>query len=124
MKRLVVDLDGTLTKDDPSVLYEDKEPNLPLIEKLREYKSQGFEIFIHTARNMRTYDNAIGKINAFTLPLVIEWLRKYDVPYDEIYVGKPWCGTQGFYIDDRAVRPYEFLSLSVDEINLLIEAHK
>ena len=124
MKRLVVDLDDTLTKNNPDLSYSDKEPNLPLIEKLREYKSEGFEILIQTARNMRTYQGAVGKINANTLPIIIEWLKKHDVPYDEIYVGKPWCGTEGFYIDDRAVRPSEFLSLSLKEINTLIETHK
>ncbi|GFE95875.1 MULTISPECIES: HAD family hydrolase [Gluconobacter] len=124
MKRLVVDLDDTLTKNNPDLSYSDKEPNLPLIEKLREYKSEGFEILIQTARNMRTYQGAVGKINANTLPIIIEWLKKHDVPYDEIYVGKPWCGTEGFYIDDRAVRPSEFLSLSLEEINTLIETHK
>lgn len=124
MKRLVVDLDDTLTKNNPDLSYSDKEPNLPLIEKLRDYKSQGFEILIQTARNMRTYQGAVGKINANTLPVIIEWLKKHDVPYDEIYVGKPWCGTEGFYIDDRAVRPSEFMSLSLEEINTLIETHK
>ena len=124
MKRLVVDLDDTLTKNNPTLAYSDKEPNLPLIEKLWEYKSQGFEILIQTARNMRTYQGAIGKINANTLPVIIEWLKKHDVPYDEIYIGKPWCGTEGFYIDDRAVRPSEFLSLTFEEINRLIETHR
>lgn len=124
MKRLVVDLDDTLTKNNPELSYSEKEPNIPLIEKLREYKEQGFEILIQTARNMRTYQGAVGKINAHTLPIIIEWLEKHSVPYDEIYVGKPWCGTEGFYIDDRAVRPSEFLSLSLEEIHALIETHK
>lgn len=124
MKRLVVDLDDTLTQNNPDLSYIDKEPNFPLIEKLRKYQSEGFEILIQTARNMRTYQGAVGKINANTLPIIIEWLKKHDVPYDEIYVGKPWCGTEGFYIDDRAVRPSEFLSLSLEEINTLIETHK
>ncbi|ADB28971.1 capsule biosynthesis phosphatase [Zymomonas mobilis subsp. mobilis ZM4 = ATCC 31821] len=123
MKRLVVDLDNTLTKYNPDLSYADKEPNLPLVEKLREYKSQGFEILIQTARNMRTYNGSVGKINANTLPVILEWLKKHDVPYDEIYVGKPWCGNDGFYIDDRAIRPSEFLNFSLDEINQLIETH-
>jgi len=123
VKRLVVDLDNTLTKYNPDLSYADKEPNLPLVEKLREYKSQGFEILIQTARNMRTYNGSVGKINANTLPVILEWLKKHDVPYDEIYVGKPWCGNDGFYIDDRAIRPSEFLNFSLDEINQLIETH-
>jgi len=95
-----------------------------LVEKLRQYKLEGFEIIIQTARNMRTFENSLGKINAHTLPIIIEWLRRHDIPYDEIYVGKPWCGFDGFYVDDRAVRPTEFISLSFDEILALIEKQK
>ncbi len=120
MKRLVFDLDGVLTIDDPDRSYADRQPNLAVIAKLREYKAQGFEIAICTARNMRTFGGQIGKINANTLPVVIDWLRRHDVPFDEIHVGKPWCGEEGFYIDDRAVRPREFLDLSLQQIQALI----
>jgi len=124
MKRLVFDLDDTLTINKSGISYADKLPNLSVIQKLREYKKQGFEIIIQTARNMYTYNGSIGKINANTLPVIIEWLKKHKVPYDEIYVGKPWCGKEGFYIDDRAIRPSEFISMSFEEITKLIEAKK
>lgn len=124
MKRLVFDLDDTLTINTSGVSYADKLPNLPVIQKLREYKKQGFEIIIQTARNMYTYNGDIGKINANTLPIIIEWLKKHEIPYDEIYVGKPWCGKEGFYIDDRAIRPSEFISMSFNEITKLIETKK
>ncbi len=121
VKRLVIDLDDTLTRSNPALSYDDKEPNLPLVERLRDYKLQGFEIVIQTARNMRTYQGNVGKINANTLPVIIAWLRRHDIPYDEIHVGKPWCGTEGFYVDDRAVRPSEFVALSLAEINALLK---
>lgn len=120
MKRIVVDLDGTLTIDAASVPYEEKEPNTLMIERLRQYKAEGFEIVIATARNMRTYGGSIGHITAKTLPVVIEWLNRHGVPYDELHVGKPWCGTEGFYIDDKAIRPSEFLSLNYGEIRSLL----
>ncbi len=120
MKRLIVDLDDTLTCPDQTRSYAEKEPNLPLVARLREYKADGFEIVIQTARNMRTFEGAIGKINVHTLPVIIAWLQRHDVPYDEIHVGKPWCGFEGFYVDDRAIRPSEFVSLSLEEINALI----
>jgi capsule biosynthesis phosphatase len=69
---------------------------------------------------MRTFAGSVGKINAVTLPIIIDWLRAHDVPYDEIHVGKPWCGTEGFYVDDRAIRPDEFLRLTLPEIHQLI----
>ena len=120
MKRLVFDLDGVLTIDDPDRSYADREPNLAVIAKLRDYRAQGFEIAIFTARNMRTFGGQIGKINANTLPTVIDWLRRHDVPFVEIHVGKPWCGDEGFYVDDRAVRPSEFVALSLEQIQALI----
>ncbi|WP_305373743.1 HAD-IIIC family phosphatase [Photobacterium leiognathi] len=123
MKRLVVDLDGTLTQADTSD-YKNVKPRKEIIENLYTYKEKGFEIVIFTARNMRTHNGNIGKINIHTLPLIIEWLDRYNVPYDEVIVGKPWCGHDGFYIDDRAIRPSEFATLSHDEINALIAKEK
>lgn len=122
MKRLVFDLDGTLALDDPARSYAEREPNLALIEQLRRYRDAGFEIIICSARNMRTYGGQIGKINANTLPVILDWLARHEVPYDEIHVGKPWCGTEGFYIDDKAVRPSEFVKLSLEEIRALLAA--
>lgn len=120
MKRLVFDLDGTIALDDPARPYAEREPNGPLIEMLRRYKAEGFEIVIASARNMRTHQGNIGKINALTLPIILDWLTRHEVPFDEVHVGKPWCGTEGFYVDDKAVRPSEFLALGYDEIRGLL----
>jgi capsule biosynthesis phosphatase len=120
LRRLVIDLDGTLTIEDPGVPYADKLPDPGVVEKVREYRRQGFEIVIATSRNMRTYASSVGKINAHTLPTIIDWLRKHDIPYDEIHVGKPWCGTDGFYVDDRSIRPEEFRTLGYDQIRRLL----
>lgn len=120
MKRLVIDLDGTLTIDDPQLDYPSKRPNLAVVEKLREYKAQGFEIVVCTARNMRTHQGNVGLINVHTLPVITDWLRRHDIPYDEIHVGKPWCGHDGFHVDDKALRPDEFVRMSHDEITTLL----
>jgi capsule biosynthesis phosphatase len=120
MKRLVFDLDGTLTHDDASVGYAERRPNTALVERLRAYRADGFEIVIASARNMRTYEGQIGKINANTLPVIVDWLARHEIPYDELHVGKPWCGTDGFYVDDKAIRPSEFLALSHAEIQALL----
>ena len=123
MKNLVIDLDGTLTIDS-DVPYNDKEPRKDIIAQIQHYKSKGFSITVFTSRNMRTYKGNIGQINIHTLPTILEWLDKHNVPYDEIMVGKPWCGHDGFYIDDRAVRPSEFNSMSLEEITVLINKEK
>ena len=119
MKKIIFDLDNTLCFSVGSD-YADAAPNYPLIKQLIKYKQQGFEIIISTSRNVRTYKSNIGKINVETLPIIIEWLKRYDVPFDEIYVGKPWCGEDGFYVDDRAIRPEEFINYSYLEICKLI----
>jgi capsule biosynthesis phosphatase len=120
MKRLVFDLDGTIALDDPARPYPERLPNRPLIARLKEYQAQGFEIVIASARNMRTYGGDLGKINAHTLPVILAWLARHDVPYDEIHVGKPWCGTEGFYVDDKSIRPSEFVALTREEIAALL----
>ncbi len=119
MKKIVVDLDDTVSftsKGD----YENSLPDTELIQKLVEYKHMGFEIIIYTARQMRTYQGNVGKINKHTLPNIINWLTKNEVPFDEIIVGKPWCGFDGFYVDDKAIRPSEFKHLTYQEIQKLI----
>lgn len=122
MKRLVFDLDGTLTLDEPGVSYLEKRPNPEVVAGLRKYQADGFTIVIATARNMRTFNGSVGKINAFTLPDVVTWLAANGIPYDEIHVGKPWCGFEGFYVDDKAIRPSEFARLSYEEILRLLAA--
>ncbi|MDH0707730.1 capsular biosynthesis protein [Pseudomonas sp. GD03862] len=121
MKRIIMDLDDTIcsTVDGD---YRSSAPNVEVINKIKEYKSLGFDIVISTSRNMRTYNGNVGKIAANTLPIIMEWLKEHSVPYDEIYVGKPWCGHEGFYVDDKAVRPSEFAKLSYAEIRSLTDS--
>lgn len=123
MKRLIVDLDGTLTQANTTD-YERVLPRKDVIKKLCKFKDDGFDIVIATARNMRTFEGNVGKINIHTLPIITAWLDLHNVPYDEIIVGKPWCGHEGFYIDDRAIRPSEFAALSQKDIYKILEEER
>lgn len=120
MKRIVIDLDETISAKNEHENYANARPKYDVIAKLKFYKDQGYRICIFTARNMRTYDGNIGLINVHTLPIITKWLDEHSVSYDEIVVGKPWCGEQGFYVDDRAIRPSEFVSLTETEITNLL----
>lgn len=118
---LVVDIDGTICDVKQShESYQDLVPNHAFIEKLREYHSRGYRILLFTSRNMQTFNSNLGLINKHTAPVLLEWLNKWDVPYDEILFGKPWPRKKGFYIDDRAIRPDEFLRLSEDQIHKML----
>ena len=123
IKRLIVDLDNTISYTIEGD-YVNSKPIEQTINMLRKYHDEGWEIVINSSRNMRTYEANVGKINIYTLPNIISWLNKYNVPYDEIIVGKPWCGYDGFYIDDKAIRPSEFHSMNEKEIHLLLEKEK
>jgi capsule biosynthesis phosphatase len=118
---LVVDIDGTLCGiKTGGQAYAELVPRQAMIDKLREYQAKGYRILLFTSRNMNTYKNNLGLINKHTALVLLEWLAKWEVPYDEILFGKPWPRKKGFYIDDRTVRPDEFLSMSEEEIQKLL----
>ena len=57
----------------------------------------GHTIIIHTARRMKTHKGNLGKVMADIGKITFDTLEKYNIPYDEIYFGKP---DADFYIDD------------------------
>jgi len=120
---LVIDVDGTLCDlKQPEQSYADVAPRTAVVERLAEYRRQGFRVALFTSRNMRSYDGNTGEITARTVPVLVEWLDRHGVEYDELHVGKPWPGVGGFYVDDRTVRPDEFVALTYEQILELINA--
>lgn len=116
-KRIIFDIDGTICPiKGAGEKYEDLVPDTAMVKRIREYKSQGATIVLFTSRNMNSYQGNIGLINANTAKVLLSWLDKWGIPYDEIIYGKPWPGHAGFYVDDRAVRPDEFLSHDFEEL--------
>ena len=121
-KVLVCDVDGTIVKiKNKDQDYSELKPIQSMVDKLIKLKKDGWSIVFNTARNMRTYDGNIEAIKENMLPVLIEWLDKYKVPYDEIHIGKPWSGNNGFYVDDKTVRPREFIELSNEQIFELLD---
>jgi len=117
---LVFDVDGTLCPiKKKEERYEDLIPYRKIVDRLREYKAEGAKIILHTSRNMRTYNGNPGLINANTAKIMLAWLDKWEIPYDEIVYCKPWAGPHGIYVDDRSVRPDEFLAHSMEELEAI-----
>ena len=119
---LVVDLDGTLCPiKSAGQSYRDLRPEPLMLARLQDLARQGWRIVIQSARGMRSHDGNAGEINAHVLPVVIEWLRRHEVPFHEIHMGKPWPGDNGFYVDDRSVRPREFVENSLEALERICE---
>lgn len=105
---LVVDLDKTLcTLKKENESYKDVKPIDDMVNIVNSLHNQNVPIIIETSRNMLTQNNdeakAIKNVGLDTL----EWLNKH-VLYDGIKFGKT-IGT--CYIDDKALRPKEFIKI-------------
>jgi len=91
---------------------------------MRVYHEAGAKIVLFTSRNMNSYQGNLGLINKNTARVLTDWLEKWNIPYDEIFYGKPWPGHKGFYVDDRSVRPDEFLDYTPEELEERCEASR
>ena len=105
--RVCFDLDNTLVtfpkiKND----YTTVEPIQKNINFLKYIKSFGNTIIIYTARRMKTYSGNTGKVLQNVGKITFDTLDKFDIPYDEIYFGKPQAD---FYVDDLAVNCFSNL---------------
>lgn len=119
---LVVDIDGTLC--DIKKLgssYTDVAPEPLMVARIREMHADGWRIVLSSARGMRSNDGNCGQINKVVTPMLLDWLNRHDIPFDELHMGKPWPGSNGVYIDDRSVRPREFLENDLDGVTALIK---
>lgn len=99
--RIMVDLDGVICKlKNPAQSYSDVEPNKDVIDLIGEWKDQGHTVLIYTARHMRTCNGDVRKVIKKIGKTTEDWLKKWKVPYDELYYGKPYAD---IYIDDLAL---------------------
>ena len=110
-KRICFDLDNTLVTF-PKIPgdYSTVEPITKNIEYLKYLKKFNNTIIIYTARRMKTYDGNVGRLMANIGKLTFETLEKFDIPFDEIYFGKPQAD---FYIDDLAVNCFDNLEKQI-----------
>lgn len=114
-KRFCFDLDNTLVTY-PKIPgdYNSVEPIRKTIEYLRFLKEQGNYIIIYTARRMKTHKGNVGAIIADVGKITLDTLERFDIPYDEIFFGKPHAD---FYIDDLAVNAFHQIDKTVGFID-------
>lgn len=122
MNSIIFDIDGTICPiKNKNEDYLDLIPYSDMVDKINELKKKGFKIILFTARNMRTYNGDLELILKNTKPILEKWLKKWNIPYDELIFGKPWPGPNGFYVDDRTIRPSELLNNSIEEIEKIMK---
>jgi capsule biosynthesis phosphatase len=101
--RICFDFDNTLVSY-PTIPgdYYSVEPIQRNINFLKLLHSLDHTIIIYTARRMKTHGGNVGRVVADISRVTLDTLDKFDIPYDEIYFGKPYAN---FYIDDLAINP-------------------
>jgi len=102
--RFCFDLDNTLVTF-PTVRtdYSTVMPIPQNIALLRELKARGHTIIIHTARKMGSNSGSVGKALKDIGKITFDTLESFNIPYDEIYFGKP---NADIYIDDLALNVF------------------
>lgn len=106
-KRYCFDLDNTLvTFPKCPGDYTSVEPIEKNINLLRYLKRFGHTIIIYTARRMKTHKGNLGKLLKDIAKITFDTLDIFNIPYDEIYFGKPEADV---YIDDLAINCFDDL---------------
>ena len=80
-RKIVIDLDDTISRTVDGK-YGESVPVASVVDALRRYRDDGYRIVILSSRNMRTYSGNIGEITIHTVPTILEFLKKYDIPSD------------------------------------------
>jgi len=108
--RVCFDLDSTLVTE-PRIKgdYSTVDPIQKNIDFLKNLRSEGHVVIIQTARGMKSHISNVGKLTANLGKVTFDTLEKFEIPYDEIYFGKPFADV---YIDDKAVNAYSDLEKS------------
>lgn len=108
------DIDGVICENKTDGLtYATVKPFPEAIAVLKELKEQGHTIILYTGRHMKTCEGNTGKVLARQGKILLDWLEKYEIPFDEIYMNKPHVD---LFIDDAAHHHTDWPS-SIQAIN-------
>jgi CMP-N,N'-diacetyllegionaminic acid synthase len=98
MKSFVFDIDNTIifSEVNGNGFYIMRGANVELLQKINQLYDQGHQIILHTARHWNH------------LKITQQQLERIQLKYHVLVMGKP---VADFYIDDKAVRPDEFINM-------------
>ena len=120
--RICIDLDGVIADfKKEGQTYVDVELIEGAKEKVKALKKNGHYIILYSARHMKTCNGNTGLVMAKVGHITLNWLKKHNIPYDEIHFGKPWADV---YIDDNALRFENWNQIDCDGSNLPLSNEK
>lgn len=100
--RICFDIDGTICELKSYIgSYEKVEPLPGAVSLLHKLRAEGHTIILYTARHMKTCQGNVGLVMSKQGKTLLDWLSAHDVPYDELYFGKPHAD---IYFDDNCYR--------------------
>lgn len=108
MKRIICDIDDTISIT-TSRDWENAEPIQDVIDKINDLYSQGWEIYLVTARgslSCKTREEAEKKYRK----QIETWLKKHNVHYTFLSFEKYLAA---YYVDDKSITPQEFVKLDI-----------
>src|ERR1051325_6582601 len=114
--KLCIDIYGVICElRRPDENYADLHPKPGALAKLKALKQAGHYLIRCTARHMATCNSNVGLAVARQGRTLLDWLAKHEIPYDELWFGKPHAN---FYIDDNAYRFTSWNKIADDGGNL------
>ena len=120
--RLCIDIDGTLCRfRENGEGYGDVTPLPGAVEKMKSFKAAGHYLILLTARHMGTTGGNTGLAVARQGKTLFDWLARHDIPYDELWFGKPQAD---LYIDDNGYRFTGWGEIAPDGSNLPVNREK
>ena len=108
---LCFDIDNTITIWNENRKYLEFKPIPGMVEKINSLYDEGHEITLYTSRGMMSVGP--GRIAAEIVPYLVRNLEKIGLKYHNLLTHKP---VYDFIIDDKALRPDEFLSADVSKL--------
>jgi len=120
--KICIDIDGTICRlREPGEQYAEVQPLPGAVEKMKALKLAGHYLILLTARHMATTGSNIGLVVARQGRTLFEWLARHDVPYDELWFGKPHAD---IYLDDNGFRFTSWAEIAPDGSNLPVSHEK
>ena len=113
-KTIIVDFDDTLsittTKD-----WKNSEPNNPVISKINDLYSKGWQVIVLTARGQLSCNGDTALADQKYRVDIENWLNKHNVKYTALSFNKYLAA---YYIDDKSILPNDFVELDIRDLNV------